>query len=89
MEGFERVWTKDREVIYSKGQVILTGFLQRIESLVRNPPSDAKDKQRAWRNMDAMVKMMYVVTHQKDEPRGEKLLVNELCTQQNLTILST
>lgn len=89
MEGFERVFGKDRDAIYNKGQQIITSFLTRIETLVRNPPTDPKEKQKAQRNMDAMVRFMYNVTHQKNEPRGEKLLLQELCTQQNLTILST
>lgn len=89
MEGFERVFNKDKEAIYGKAQQILSSMLSRVELLIRNPPADAKDKQRAQRNMDAIVRFVFAVTHLKGEPRADKLLSQEICSQNNLTILST
>lgn len=89
MEGFERVFNKDKEAIYGKGQQILSSMLSRVELLIRNPPADAKDKQRAQRNMDSIVRFIFAVTHLKGEARADKLLSQEICSQNNLTILST
>lgn len=89
MEGFERVLGKDKEAIYSKAQQILSSMLSRVELLIRNPPTDAKEKQRAQRNMDSIIRFVYTVTHMKDEPRADRLLAQEICSQNNLTILST